>query len=156
MSVTSGAVSTRKLIAVALLCGLAILVAGGIQLFRISGGQRATIPEVGNRITVQGVEATVQSAQVEASGIVLVVEMSSTSTAVAVDDVAAAWTVSTGDRRNQPIGFTAPPSPPACPSGPLEKARPLTCSLGFERGTGTPIARFTVAGQTGVWDLGPT
>ena len=62
-SVTSGAVSTRKLIAVALLCGLAILVAGGIQLFRISdrSGRTVEVLEEGQSATVGGVRVEVVS-----------------------------------------------------------------------------------------------
>ena len=63
MSVTSGAVSTRKLIAVALLCGLAILVAGGIQLFRISDRSDRTVEvlDEGQSATVGGVQVQVVS-----------------------------------------------------------------------------------------------
>ena len=63
VSVTSGAVSTRKLIAVALLCGLAILVAGGIQLFRISdrSGRTVEVLEEGQSATVGGVQVQVVS-----------------------------------------------------------------------------------------------
>ena len=50
------AVSTRKLIVVALLCGLAILVAGGIQLFRISDADDRTV-----EVLAEGEAATVGS-----------------------------------------------------------------------------------------------
>ena len=50
-------VSTRKLIAIALLCGLAILIAGGIQLFRLSDTSERTVEVLaeGETATVGGI-----------------------------------------------------------------------------------------------------
>ena len=57
------AVSTRKLIVVALVCGLAILVAGGIQLFRIAGTDDRTV-----EVLAEGEAATVGSVTVSVEG----------------------------------------------------------------------------------------
>ncbi|MEZ5216982.1 MAG: hypothetical protein R2715_10450 [Ilumatobacteraceae bacterium] len=48
--------STRRLIITAMICGLAILVAGGIQLIRISRNDQLTLPTMGEWRTVSGVE----------------------------------------------------------------------------------------------------
>ena len=58
--------STRKLIAVALLAGLAILVAGGIQLVLLArdddGGSR-DVAELGAPATIDGIGVTAVSAR---------------------------------------------------------------------------------------------
>lgn len=51
--------STRRLILTALVCGLAILLAGGIQLFRIADDDPVELPGLGDARTVSGVEVTV-------------------------------------------------------------------------------------------------
>ena len=51
-------VSTRRLIVTALVCGLAILVAGGIQLFRLKGADRVELPGLGQARDVNGVRVT--------------------------------------------------------------------------------------------------
>jgi hypothetical protein len=146
-------VSTRKLIVVALLCGLAILVAGGIQLFRILTVDEATLPNVGEQITVGGIEATVTSADVGPERIRLVVTMTSPSTGPELDDVSAAWSISTGDDRNAQVDFIEPPSPGPCRAAILVPGQSLSCSLAFERRRGTPYARFSAGNMTGVWVL---
>jgi hypothetical protein len=136
-------VSTRKLIAVALLCGLAILVAGGIQLFRISRAEETTVPGVGDRVVVEGYDVTVDAADVRTDRIEMVVEMTASASGSGLEDVAGSWSVSTGNQRNAVAGFGAPPTPPECPAGGLEPGQTLSCSLAFERGAGPPVARFT-------------
>jgi hypothetical protein len=69
-------VSTRKLILVAMVAGLAILVAGGIQLVGLSN--RSTEPEptlaVGERASVGGVELAVTGVDRDPEAIVVTVE----------------------------------------------------------------------------------
>ena len=55
---TLAAVSTRKLILTALLCGLAILVAGGIQLIRLSDDEVVQLRGLGVARTIDGVAVT--------------------------------------------------------------------------------------------------
>ncbi len=55
--------STRRLILTALVCGLAILVAGGIQLFRLADDEPVELPGLGAQRVVSGIAVTVVSVE---------------------------------------------------------------------------------------------
>ena len=83
--------STRRLIALALACGLAILVAGGIWLFMASQTEPVVSSSlgVGETADVGEVSATLLAVSPRRDGVVLEVEMQSTD--VAVGDPGQGW-----------------------------------------------------------------
>src|SRR5262245_65107148 len=87
------AMSTRRLIITALVCGLAILIAGGIQLVRVADSRRNAFDplDVGQQVQLTGVTARVVSFD-RADGVVQVrVAMSVADDAAPVPDVDGAW-----------------------------------------------------------------
>jgi hypothetical protein len=149
-------VSTRKLIGLALLCGLAILVAGGIQLFRIADARDEPIDvlTVGQAGTVQGVTATVSD--VHRSGpIVLAVDVSASSGSNGVDDLASAWLVTSDGRAREPVAVPDG-SGTTCPADRLPAGARSSCVLAFEAADGEAFARFRIGDEVLVWGLDGT
>jgi hypothetical protein len=146
-------VSTRRLIVLAMVCGLAILVAGGIQLFRIndSRDQEVVVLTLGESGTVDGVTATVSDVQ-RPGPIVLSVDVAASSASAGVDDLAAAWLVSSGGEARQPVAVPTGLGA-ACPRDPLPAGASSTCLLAFEAGEGDTFARFRVGDRVLVWGL---
>ncbi len=145
--------STRKLIALAMLCGLAILVAGGIQLFRIqdSRDREVEVLALGEAGTLDGVTATVADVQ-RPGPIVLAVDVAAGGDSRGVDDLAAAWLVSSDGRPRQPAPVPGDLGP-ACPSEALPAGASLTCLVAFEAGEGEAFARFRIGDRVLVWSL---
>lgn len=152
MSVTSAAVSTRKLIAVALLCGLAILVAGGIQLFRISdrSGRTVEVLEEGQSATVGGVQLQVVSSVRTSDALGVSVRLGAPGDGTAVPLSSFTLLVG-GDLERAVRGST----PSACPD-PVPLTPTLTsCEVAFASREGTATLSFSHGGQQRLWHLDP-
>jgi hypothetical protein len=145
--------STRKLIGLAMLCGLAILVAGGIQLFRIQDGRdrEVEVLSLGEAGTLGGITATVAGVQ-RPGPIVLDVDVAAGADSTGVDDLAAAWLVSSDGRARQPAAVPGDLGQ-ACPSEPLPAGARRSCLVAFEAGDGATFARFRVGDRVLVWSL---
>ena len=92
--------STRRLILTALVCGLAILVAGGIQLFRLADDDPVELPGIGDRRVVEGVGVTVVAVDAVDGRTVVTVSLSASGpdAADAVGaDAGEGWTLLRGD-----------------------------------------------------------
>jgi hypothetical protein len=151
-------VSTRKLIAVALLCGLAILVAGGIQLFRISDRSQRTVDvlEQGQSATVGDVTVAVERSGRTASDIAATVQLSAPpSGSAAAVDVAGGFRLLIGGRLETPTN--AEPASDACPATVPAADLPLRCEVHFSPHDGTATLSFSQGGEQRLWrlDLGP-
>jgi hypothetical protein len=74
-------VSTRKLIAIALVCGLAILLAGGVQLVLLSGHKDSTVALLteGQTAKVGAVDATLVAHEVAGDEVRISVKMTGAS-----------------------------------------------------------------------------
>ena len=129
--------STRKLIGLAMLCGLAILVAGGIQLFRIqdSRDREVEVLSLGEAGTLSGITATVADAQ-RPGPIVLAVDVAAGADSTGVDDLAAAWLVSSDEAR-QPAAV--PGDLGQASSEPLPAGARRSCLVAFEAGDGGDV-----------------
>lgn len=152
MSVTSGAVSTRKLIAVALLCGLAILVAGGIQLFRISdrSGRTVEVLEEGQSATVGGVQVQVVSSVRTGGALEVSVRLGAPGDGTSVPLSSFTLLVGGGLERATPGS-----SPSSCPE-PVPLTPTLTsCDVAFPSREGTATLSFSHGGQQRLWHLAP-
>ena len=152
MSVTSGAVSTRKLIAVALLCGLAILVAGGIQLFRISdrSGRTVEVLEESQSATVGGVQVEVVSSTRTSVALRVSVRIGAPGDGTSVP--LSSFTLLVGGDLEQAVPGS---SPSACPD-PVPLTSTLTsCDVAFPSREGTATLSFSHGGQQRLWHLDP-
>jgi len=145
-------VSTRKLIITALICGLAILVAGGIQLVRISHNKPAVPVLVqGEKAVVGGVRATVTNSARDDRGFHVGVELSAPSAStVAVTD----FTLLVGGKLEQPTN-TSTSSAPACAAPIALRTAPTRCTLDFEDRAGSATLAFSRAGDQRIWALEP-
>ena len=150
------AVSTRKLIVVALLCGLAILVAGGIQLFRIADTDDRTV-----EVLAEGEPATVGS-------VTVVVEASERDPSRTTVTVAFRLAVPEREPTTVPLsGFTLlvggdlerPVDPgdatSACPASIPVGAETTRCEVDFPGGSGTATIGFSLDGDQALWRLDP-
>jgi hypothetical protein len=147
-------VSTRKLIAVALLCGLAILVAGGVQLFRISDRSQRTVDvlEQDQSATVGDVAVTVEGSGRTASGIAATVQLSAPPSGRASDvDVAGGFRLLIGGRLESPTNTE--PASGACPSTVPAAELPLRCEVHFASHDGTATLSFSQGGEQRLWRL---
>lgn len=146
--------STRKLILAALVCGLAILLAGGILLFRLSftgDVSEQAIARVGDVVTVGTTSAVVQSWSLDGSLVTLVVSV--TGGEGGVDDLQAAWSLI--DARGL-VPRAVPASGPECPAAALPFGQEARCLVAFELGEREPsglTAFFRTGGRSAGWSL---
>ena len=143
--------STRKLIVVALLCGLAILVAGGIQLFRVAGTDDRTVEILseGEAATVGSVTVRVESSEHDGAVIRATVRLSaSDETAVPLSS----FTLLAGGRLHQALDTDGAG---ACPSPVAVGSAPTTCTVAFEGDEGTATLAFSRDDEQAQWRLEP-
>jgi hypothetical protein len=151
-------VSTRKLILLALACGLAILVAGSIQLLRITNNQASTLSE-GDTTELSTVRVTVVSSQVRGGSLYVVAHLKVASSAAApLDDAGAGWSVLTGGLK-EPTGATTAPDaqPPACVGLGIAQGQETDCTLHFLVDPRTPKSTFVTyrfVGDQATWAVG--
>ena len=141
--------STRKLILAALVCGLAILLAGGVLLFRLTltdGAGEGAFLSVGSSATVGTSSAAVTGWSLD--GTVVTVAVSVTAGEGGVEEVRGAWSLLA------PSGLVdRSPVPPGlgqeCPAAPLPFQERVSCVVAFDLGdTGAD-------GLTAVFRAGP-
>ena len=142
-------VSTRKLIVVALVCGLAILVAGGIQLLRIADADDRTVEVLaeGEAATVGSVTVAVEGSSSDGAAIRATVRMSAAEETIVP---LSSFTLLVGGRLRQALfaqGEAGCPSP--VPVGP----QPTTCEVAFESGDGSATLAFSRDGEQAQWRL---
>jgi hypothetical protein len=146
--------STRKLILAALVCGLAILLAGGILLFRLASTgdvSEQVIADVGDVVSVGTASAAVESWSLDGSVVTLMVAV--TGGEGGVDDQQAAWSLI--DARGL-VPRTVPASAPECPASPLGFGEEARCTVAFdlgERASSGLTAFFRVGGRSSGWSL---
>lgn len=132
--------STRRLIAAALLCGLAILLAGGIFLVNLAANQDdLTVPDLlvlGQSADVEGVQATVLSADATDRALVLHVRLQAAGEPVA--DAADGWAVVIGSIRD-PLE-TATDTP--CAGREVPAGATVECDLAFAAADGTAFVEY--------------
>jgi hypothetical protein len=119
-------VSTRKLIAASLVCGLLILVAGTLKLLQGAADETAPVGllKVGAVATFGDVTVIVERVEVAAEQTLVDVQMSGLAGASPLDG----WSMLAGGEITQPVGSAD------CPS----VADDVSCTLVFVRATGTP------------------
>jgi hypothetical protein len=143
-------VSTRKLIVAALVCGIAILLAGGVFLITLARHKDDfTVRDVyrlGESATLDGTVVTVQGWRREADSMIATVKVAS-STAAEPIDVSAPWTLLVGTR----VARRAVPD--GCDGRTVAPGATVTCQLGFAPATGTPFLAFALGRRQVQWRL---
>ncbi len=144
---------TRTLLLLAFGCGLAILLAGGLQLLRLAGDDEPPAPlAVGETALVGDMRVTVREA-VEEGGTMLV-----RLTMIGVDDADGG----SGFRLVVPGGTVTPVAPPAGDGelcGATAEVIETACALAFDTSRADGSARVLLydrAGETQRWDLTAT
>jgi len=147
-------VSTRKLIVAALACGLLILVAGVIQLFRITDtkGRDVQILHEGQPATVGGVALNVTSSALTDQAIAVTVRFSPASPATTVD--VTSFTLLAGGKLEPPTNSTNTAAP-GCPASIPVDRDGLTCVVTFPHRGGTATLSFSRADEQQLWQLDP-
>jgi hypothetical protein len=151
---TLKAVSTRRLIIASLLCGIAILFAGGLKLFQTTAdGNRidAALLSVGEPTVVGGVEVAVVGVERNQQETRATVEMRGRDATVADIDVVAGWRMLADGALTSPIDGTST-SGAAC--GSLRQSDVVTCVLTFVVANGTPTFIYSRDGTQGQWLAG--
>jgi hypothetical protein len=144
-------VSTRKLIVVALLCGLAILVAGGIQLLRIADTDDRTVEVLaeGESATVGSVTVAVEGSGRDGAVITATVRLSA---AEETSVPRSSFTLLAGGRLHRAL---ASEGASGCPSQVTVGRTPTSCDVAFEGDDGTATLAFSRDGEQAQWRLEP-
>jgi hypothetical protein len=142
-------VSTRKLILLALACGLAILVAGSIQLFRITRTEnRVEVLEPGDTGKVPGAEATVHSSAVDGDQVVVRVSLSTDE--LSGVDGGSFWILQRAKDSSQPQAADGL-DVPSCVGSTVTAKQPLDCVLSFRSLDGDSYLAFRFGDRQVQW-----
>jgi hypothetical protein len=148
-------VKTRTLILLAMGCGLAILVAGGVFLWRvIANKDELTVPDpahVGEAQQVGPVRATVVGSTDD--GHVLLVQAHLES-AEHIDDAGSGWSLLIGGDLRTPVDVPLADGRP-CAGTALDPGRPIDCAVAFTSADGDRYVAFAAGGQQRLWQLEP-
>jgi hypothetical protein len=145
--------STRRLILLALACGMAILVAGSVQLLRLSRSENTVeIGAVGTAATIDGVGVTFLE---HSAADRVVVRIAVPDGREELADAASPWAVRVGGTPFPAIRSVFPSGPADCAEiGPVAGGESAECQLRFApTGEGTRYLQFTLRGKTAVWSL---
>ena len=146
---------TRRLIVAALVCALAILVAGVVQLLRISGADE---PEVdllsqGESATVGGVTVGVTGSTLSADALAVEARFAPASPDAEVP--VTSFTLLVGGRLEGPTN-SASTEAPGCARVVVVGAAGVTCVVTFPHHDGTATVAFSRGGEQQLWRLDPT
>lgn len=150
--------STRKLILLALACGMAILVAGSVQLLRIRHTSTTTL-SVGDSTELATLTVRVVSGEVQGDALVVGVHLSlAASAAQPLTDALTGWSVLAGGLK-KPVPAVAPTSAgvTSCGSLSLVPGSSADCSVAFPvpaAVTGTSFVTFRYVGEQATWSVG--
>ena len=138
--------STRKLILTALVCGIAIVLAGGIKLLQVAKDTtKVTVLGFGDRSTLGDMTVSVLGVTSQADRTVVTVSMSGVNGADAVEG----WRMLAGGKVTevapQPWDRT---DSPACSTTAMGGS---TCALVFGPSTGTVTVAYLRAGSQSQW-----
>lgn len=144
-------VSTRRLIITALVCGMAILLAGGVFLVRIANNRvEITTNRIGDVVRVGDLRVTVVRVTEGADALRVGVEIDATDATLAASvDAEERWTLVIGGARDrlEPTGGTP------CRGARIESGRTLTCDLAFAPADGPTYLSFELGEGGARWRL---
>jgi len=138
--------STRKLILTALVCGLAIMLAGGFKLLQVArDGVRAEVLAFGTAATLGDMTAQVDSVEQKPDATVVTVTMSGVEGADAVEG----WRLLVDGAVTGPLVTDPPGYETTCAT--TSKSTPVTCTIGFAASTGSVTVAYLRAGDQSQW-----
>jgi hypothetical protein len=147
-------VSTRRLITVALICGLAILVAGGVMLLRlVHDKDRLTIRTftADTPATVDGVKVRI-AVHDRAGGVAHIVVALDTPAKNGLADAGDGFSLNIGGLRD-PATLTASDVPP-CRGLAVAPAQSISCALAFADRSGSATLQYAHGADKAEWSLG--
>lgn len=147
--------STRRLIILALICGLAILIAGGVMLLRLAlDRDRLTIHTLApaTAATVGGVRVHV-AAYNRADDVVRIVVAIDTPPDNGLADAAEGFSLNIGGLRDPqtPADLT---DTPACRGLVVAPSQSVSCALAFSDRPGSATLAYAHRGEQAEWSLG--
>jgi hypothetical protein len=147
-------VSTRRLIVAALICGLAILVAGGVMLVRLARDRdRLTIRTLApdTPATVDGVRVRI-TARDRLGGVARIVVAIETPASHGLADAADGFSLNIGGLRDAqtPTGTDIRP----CRGLAIPPAQSASCALAFVDRAGSATLAYAQRGEQAEWSLG--
>lgn len=139
-------VSTRKLILTAMICGLVILLAGGVKLLQVAKeSEKVTILPLGSEATLGDMTVSVTAVEPLPDRTVVTVRMSGVDAA----DAREGWRMLSGGKVAVVTpGPWADTSVPACGR---TTVAPTECSIVFPAATGTVTVAYLRAGTQSQW-----
>ena len=150
--------STRKLILLALACGLAILIAGSVQLLRIKNGESRTLG-IGDSTELATATVRLTSGTVVGDKVVVEVHLSvARSASGALDRPLTGWSLLTGGQKKpvEAVG-TSGGVVPSCGDVVVAPGEERDCAVAFPvlpSVKGTTYVTFGFAGSAATWLLG--
>jgi hypothetical protein len=148
-------VSTRRLITLALICGLAILVAGGVMLVRlVHDRDRLTIHTLApsTPATVGGVRVRI-TAYTRTDGVARIVVAIDTPPDHGLADAAEGFSLNVGGLRD-PQTPTDLAGTPACRGLVVAPLQSVSCALAFSDRPGSATLAYAHRGEQAEWSLG--
>jgi hypothetical protein len=148
-------VSTRKLIVAALVCGLAILVAGVVQLLRIADAKDRDVPILaqGETTTVGGLSVSVAGSAFTEQAVEVAVRFGPASPEAQVP--VTSFTLLVGGKLEQPTNGTSAASPGCAPNIVVGRDG-ASCVVSFPHRDGTATVAFSRSGEQQIWRLEPS
>lgn len=137
--------STRKLILTALLCGIAIMIAGGVKLFQVSSDDSEV------QVLALGTDATLGDMTVAVTDIVDSSEallVSVTMVGVEGADAQEGWRLLADGQVTEPIAL---PQGVGVPCGTVTSSTPMSCTIAFVRVDSAPVVAYVRAGEQSQW-----
>lgn len=137
--------STRKLILTALVCGMAIMLAGGIKLFQVvTTDTAAQVLDLGVESKVSDMTVTVTAVDKEPGATVVQVRMRGVEGADGLEG----WRILADGELAAPISDNSHGATGACTTSAMS---PVTCTLRFIAAKGTVTVAYSRAGQQSQW-----
>jgi hypothetical protein len=136
--------STRKLILTALLCGLAILIAGGVKLIQVANDEvEVQVLALGDEATLGDMTVSVIEIDRRAEATLVTVTMKGVDLA---DGAADGWRLLADGRVQEPAGDT---TANGCTTVSADSS--TRCTVGFEAVESAPTVAYVRAGEQRQW-----
>ena len=138
--------STRKLILTALVCGLAIMLAGGFKLLQVARDEVvAEVLTLGSTATLGDMTVSVDSVEQTSDATVVTVTMSGVDGADAVEG----WRLLVDGTVTGPLESDRPGYQTTCAT--TRKSAPTSCTIGFAPSEGSVTVAYLRAGAQSQW-----
>lgn len=138
--------STRKLILTALVCGLAIMLAGGFKLLQVAREDvQAEVLALGVPATLGDMTVQVDAVEQSSAATVVTVTMSGVEGADAVEG----WRLLVDGAVTGPLVSDPPGYGTTC--GTTSRSTPVACTIGFGPSTGSVTVAYLRAGGQAQW-----